>query len=129
MLDIIKSVGYSKYLAGVRPNTIEGMVFIDADLCDAIVTIGIVRTHEYALSKSSLFFPKLPPITDDLDIGSYKTTNNTHEVQHFFDKLLRIPQIMSTEAVKREDAKRKQIMVNFLRQLFEEQPALFKRFF
>lgn len=36
VLGIIRSMGYSKYLEGIRPKTIEGMVVSDADMCDAI---------------------------------------------------------------------------------------------
>ena len=36
VLSSISSIGYSKLLKGIRPETIEGMVVSDANMCDAI---------------------------------------------------------------------------------------------
>lgn len=124
VVEIIQTMGYSKYLEGVRPTTIEGMVLSDADMCDAIGATGILRTHAYAIAKGNEFYvPDYSPLDAELDPDAYKNQTKTHSVQHFFDKLLKIPDIMMTEPGRKEAAGRKKIMVDFLRQYFTEQNA------
>lgn len=123
VLEIIRTMGYNKYLEGVRPGTLECMIVSDADMCDAIGAEGILRTHAYALSKGNPFFD-----SDTAPDGRIKTATQyrgaaSHSVQHFFDKLLIIPSIMLTNAGKEEAALRGKIMVDFLHELFREESA------
>lgn len=124
VLNIIRSMGYSKYLEGVRPATLEGKIVSDADMCDAIGAMGILRTHAYALSKENEFFDKnIPPDDISLSASEYKKSKKSHSAQHFFDKLLVIPSILMTVSGRNEGEKRKAIMTQFLRQLFHEENA------
>lgn len=117
-------MGYSKYLEGVRPKTIEGMIVSDADMCDAIGAIGILRTHAYALSKGNEFFDKnIAPIHASLSASEYRALQKSHSVQHFFDKLLKIPSILMTNSGREEGERRKAIMTQFLQQLFSEEDS------
>ena len=119
---IIRTIGYNKYLDGVRPTTLEGMIVSDADMCDAIGAVGILRTHAYALSKGNEFFDKtLDPEIAVADSSDYKALKKSHSVQHFFDKLLKIASIMMTDAGKKEGEQRQAIMVSFLEELFKEE--------
>ncbi len=36
VLEIIRTMGYNKSLYGIRPDTLEGAIVSDADMCDAI---------------------------------------------------------------------------------------------
>lgn len=124
VLEIIRTMGYSKYLEGIRPKTIEGMVVSDADMCDAIGAMGILRTHAYTLSKGSDFFDKnITPDNPLVSASEYKISKKSHSVQHFFDKLLVIPSILMTESGREEGKTREVIMIQFLRQLFQEESA------
>ena len=128
VLNIIKNMGYSKSLSGIRPKTIEGKIVSDADMCDAIGAEGILRVYAYGASKNRVFFDKnLAPIAnDDLTSAEYvRAAKNatTHSVQHFFDKLLKINGILLTSAGKKEGAKRQKIMIDFLDELFREEDA------
>ncbi len=124
VLDIIRSMGYNKYLEGVRPKSLEGMIVSDADMCDAIGAIGIIRTHAYAVSKGNEFFDKtMAPEDESLSADQYRASKKSHSAQHFFDKLLRIPSILMTDAGRQEGRKRQAIMVDFLRELFIEEDA------
>jgi uncharacterized protein len=123
-LAIVSTMGYNKYLEGIRPATIEGMVVSDADMNDAIGAQGILRTHAYATSKGNEFFiPSLMPVTSETSADAYRNGNSNHSAQHFFDKLLKIPSIMMTDAGRDEAVKRQQIMVDFLYELFREENA------
>jgi uncharacterized protein len=124
VIEIIHTMGYNKFLEGVRPNTLEGMIVSDADMCDAIGAIGILRTHSYNASKGNEFFVKtLDPDSAVKSASEYRSAKTSHSVQHFFDKLLKITSMLMTEAGKQEGEKRKKIMNDFLMELFTEEEA------
>lgn len=124
VLKIISTMGYNKYLEGTRPVTLEGQIVSDADMCDAIGAIGILRTHAYNLSKGGVFFDKtLLPMDSQKSSLEYRNIKHEHAVQHFFDKLLIIPSILMTKSGQDEGGRRFSIMVNFLNELFTEENA------
>ena len=124
VIEIIQSMGYNRYLEGVRPKTLEGMIVSDADMCDAIGAIGILRTHAFAVARGNAFFNKsIPPVSTATSADQYRETKNSHTVQHFFDKLLGISSILMTESGREEGKRRDIVMVDFLEQLFREEDA------
>lgn len=121
IISICDYMGYSNYLSGIRPNTIEGKIVSDADMLDAIGANGIVRSIVYNSSKNSEFFIKNSFPRRTLDKNSYQNDkNDTSTVNHFFEKLLLIKDIMLTERGKELAQKRHNIMVNFLESYFLE---------
>lgn len=124
VLDIIGSMGYSNHLRGVRPETIEGKIVSDADMCDSIGAEGILRAYDYQKSIGNLFFdPNLSPSTEELSAEGYQASREYHSVQVFFDRLFLIPSLMMTDGGREEAAQRQDIMVSFLRNLFREHGA------
>lgn len=125
VLEIIKTMGYSKYLKGIRPTTLEGAIVSDADMCDAIGAQGILRTHAYSLSKGGIFFDKnIDPNVEKKTSKQYRSIKTEHTTQHFFDKLLVISSILMTATGKEEGARRQRIMVDFLAEIFREEGAI-----
>lgn len=55
VLSAMKTIGYSKRLSGIIPSTLEGMIVADADMCDAMGTIGILRSDQYNLARGFLY--------------------------------------------------------------------------
>ena len=124
VLKIISSMGYNTFLEGRRPDTIEGQVISDADMCDAIGSQGLLRVFEYNRSKGKPFFISgIPPVSSEVSAEAYRAGGNDHAVQHFFDKLLKIPTILMTESGRAEGYQRAAIMEDFLRELFREEGA------
>lgn len=120
---IIKSMGYKKLLSGVRPDTLEGMVVSDADMCDAIGANGILRTYAYGLAHSRPFFDKdIWPI-EDMDSERYSRASADSAVCHFFEKLLKLKDLMLTDSGRREAVARNEITIEFLRHIFAEENA------
>lgn len=77
------------------------------------------------MSKGNEFFDKtINPETAVADSSKYKALKKSHSVQHFFDKLLKIPSIMMTDAGKKEGEQRQAIMVSFLEELFKEEGSV-----
>lgn len=123
VLQIIKNMGYSKLLKGIRPSTIEGKVVSDADMCDAMGASGILRTHAYNLSHNLPFFDKnIFPIID-MNVDQYKKSNSNTSVCHIFEKILKLKKLMFTESAKKEAIEREKITIDFLKHLFIEENA------
>lgn len=120
ILESISEIGYSKRLAGITPKYLEGMIVSDADMLDAMGASGITRSIEYALSKGRKIFNKdiFPKL--DLDSNGYKNEKDTTMINHVFEKLLRLKNLMLTKIAKEEAIKRHELMVNFLKEYFEE---------
>lgn len=117
----ISTIGYSKRLKGTTPNFLEAMIVSDADMCDALGASGIIRTHTYATIHGRAFFYRdIHPI-DDMTASKYTSKNADTTVCHFFEKLLRLKNLMLTESGMREAQKRHQFIADFLYEFFEEE--------
>ncbi len=121
---IIRSMGYNKALKGIRPQTLEGKIVSDADMLDAIGALGTIRCLTYALARcdTPIFAPEIWPQLN-MSAEEYKKPNRTSDnfINHFFEKLLRLKNMMMTASGRKEAEKRHEFMVSFLRQFFEEQ--------
>jgi uncharacterized protein len=129
IIDIIKSMGYSNYLKGIRPKTLEGQIVSDADMCDAIGSSGIVRSIVYATSSkgNGIIFDRDVYPNVNITNEEYNQKGTTHStdnaINHFFEKLLKLNNLMMTKSGKKESNKRQKIMIDFLRQYFYEENA------
>ncbi|MFT4072128.1 MAG: HD domain-containing protein [Dysgonamonadaceae bacterium] len=102
--EIVSQVSFSK---GKTAETMEAKIVQDADRLDAIGAMGLVRVFTYGGSKSrELYHP------DDL---SKPTTIN-----HFYDKLLRLKDLMNTPTARRIAEDRHQYMEDFLQRFYQE---------
>jgi uncharacterized protein len=126
VLDIIANMGYSKLLAGIRPKTIEGMVVSDADMIDATGINGIIRTLNYAYSRCLKYgtpvFDKNEWPETNLSVERYKSRDRKSDncINHFFEKTLRLGNLMMTEKGRKMAKVRLGRMVEFLRGYFDE---------
>ncbi len=123
VINQIKRLGYSRYLEGIRPTTLEGQIVSDADMCDAIGANGLLRVYAYGRSKGQPFFNRDVFPTFIKDATAYRQSGSDYTIHHFFDKLLNLKDLMMTNPGKKEAKKRHQYMVDFLMQFFEEENA------
>lgn len=122
VIEIIKNMGYSKSLKGIRPITIEGMCVSDADMCDIMGAIGVIRTINYHLSSKEnkqIFNRANFPKTDFKE--NYLKSGSDSAINHFFDKMLKLKNLMMTSSGKKEALIRHKFMVTFLREFFREE--------
>lgn len=121
---IISHMGYSKALKGIRPDSLEGRIVSDADMLDAAGAVAVVRALTYTLTSGSgvVFDSELMP-EQDLSAENYtrKDRRTDSFINHFFDKLLKLKEMMFLEASRQEAEIRQKTMVDFLEAFFREQ--------
>lgn len=107
--------------AGVKSNmsTKEGEVVQDADRLDAIGAIGIGRTFAYGGHMGrEMYNPNVKPYMHT-SFEEYKK-NNSPTVNHFYEKLLLLKNLMNTETAKKIAEERHRFMEQYLERFLEE---------
>ena len=115
--EIIKEASFKGAKVKTRINTIEGKVVQDADRLDAIGAIGIARTFAYGGAKNrEMYNPEIKPEIHE-SFEQYKN-NHSPTLNHFYEKLLLLKDLMNTETGKQIAEGRHTIMENFLKDFF-----------
>ena len=127
--DIIEQVQHivlnCSFKGGVEKNkmkSLEGKIVQDADKLDAIGAIGIARTFAFGGKFGSILYdPEVKPINHQ-SLESYQK-NRTHTINHFYEKLLLLKDLMYTQTGKQIAEQRHQFMEDFLTQFYNEWEA------
>lgn len=119
MLRIITSISFRKR-SEVSLTTLEAKIVQDADRLDAIGAIGIARTFTYAGSKGHLIYE---PKESNSNQNDKKSAN---AIDHFYDKLLNLKDLMNTNTAKEMAVGRHQVMENYLNTFYNEWNAEIK---
>ena len=104
IFDIIQNISFSK---GKVPSSIEGKIVQDADRLDALGAIGIARAFAYGGKNNRMIYN---PSKDD----------NMNTIAHFYDKLLKLKDLMNTFEAKIIAEKRMRYMLEFLDEFYLE---------
>jgi uncharacterized protein len=120
--EVIHIVLNCSYKGGVEANkmeSLEGRIVQDADKLDAIGAIGVARTFAFGGKFGSLLYhPDVEPI-DHENLDSYHK-NRSHTINHFYEKLLKLKDLMYTDSAKEIAKERHEFMELFLKQFYRE---------
>lgn len=90
--DICHAIRVHRYSNDREPATLEAKLLCDADNLDALGAVGVARCFSYGGEHGSpLHDPELPPEDDETDAG-------TTQYNHFYKKILDLPERMYTDA-------------------------------
>ncbi|MBE1440643.1 HD domain-containing protein [Paenibacillus sp. OAS669] len=118
---VLEIVGTMSFKGGHNPpvRTKEAQVVQDADRIDALGAIGVARTFAYAGWKGSLIYDPENPPRKELTYEQYRNGRST-AINHFYEKLLKLSDLMNTETGRRIARSRHRYMESFLEQFYLE---------
>lgn len=119
VLFVIENISFKNRSQAPTNPPIELKIVQDADRIDAIGAIGIARTFNFGGFKNNPMYD--PEVQPDLNMSKekYKKSNGT-TINHFYEKLLLLKDLMNTEEGKRRAQERHDYMLNFLDQFYKE---------
>jgi uncharacterized protein len=116
---IIRNLSYKASLGTVSFHSKELDIVQDADRLDAIGAIGIARAFTYGGFKNRVLYD--PEIKPDLAMDKETYKNSTAPtINHFYEKLLRLKDLMKTAKGTELAAQRHEFMLTYLEQFYAE---------
>ena len=118
--DIIKNISFKGANVKNTITTKEGMIVQDADRLDAIGAIGIARTFAYGGSRGrKIYDPEIKPKIK-MNKDEYQKNKNSTSINHFYEKLLLLKDMMNTTEGKKLAEHRQVVMQEFLNEFMQE---------
>ncbi|MEJ8591038.1 HD domain-containing protein [Riemerella anatipestifer] len=119
VLFIIKHLSFKNKENQPKELPIEFKIVQDADRLDAIGAIGVARAFNFGGYKNNpIYNPEILP-QKTFDKEQYKKSEGT-TINHFYEKLLLLKDLMQTTEGKKIAEKRHQFMLSFLETFYRE---------
>ena len=119
VIAIVTRMSYSKNLDGKNVLSPEGQIVQDADRLDALGAIGIARAFAYGGKHNrELYNPAIKP-QRFTSTNSYRSANGT-TVNHFYEKLFLLKDLLNTKTAKEIAEKREKFMKEFMKEFYRE---------
>ncbi|WHY65428.1 HD domain-containing protein [Neobacillus sp. SuZ13] len=100
-------------------STIEAKIVQDADRLDAIGAIGIARAFAYGGKKGQSIYDPSISVRNEMTLEEYRKGKST-SIHHFYEKLLKLKDLLNTDTARKMAESRQQMMVTFLEQFYRE---------
>jgi uncharacterized protein len=89
---VCHAIRVHRYSNDLEPETLEAEILCDADNLDALGAVGIARCFSYGGERGeTIYDPEIPLTEDDTSAGA-------HQYNHFYKKILDLPERMYTDA-------------------------------
>jgi uncharacterized protein len=118
---VLEIIGTMSFKGGSRPpmRTLEGQVVQDADRLDAIGAVGISRVFAYSgAKKRPIHDPEHKP-REHMTEAEYRSGSGT-AINHFYEKLLKLKDLMNTEYGRKMAEDRHRFMEAYLDRFYAE---------
>jgi len=96
---IAEAIQAHSFSEGFKPGSIEAKVLSDADKLDALGAIGVARVFAFSGAKGRSL---------------------EDSIKHFYEKILKLPELLETDAAKRIAVERIEVVKKFLESLLKE---------
>ena len=116
---IIMHISYKGAGVANKMDSLEGFIVQDADRLDAIGAIGIARAFAYGGYKDRPLYDPASPPQMHATFEQYKNSKSA-TINHFYEKLLLLKDMMNTPTAKRIAEQRHEVMVKYLSQFMNE---------
>ena len=122
VLDIISTMSFKGGHQQKNVSTLEGKIVQDADRLDAIGAIGIARAMAYSGHIGRpIHDPDLQP-RENMTLEEYRTGKSS-AIMHFYEKLLKLKDMMNTAAAQKMAESRHHFLYEYLEQFYAEWDA------
>lgn len=101
------------------PTSPEAKIVQDTDRLDAIGAVGIARAFAYGGNKGRVLFDPNEMPTEYTEGTSYQK-NTSCTINHFYEKLLKLKDLMNTDIAKKMAQERHSFMQKFLEEFYKE---------
>ncbi|KAI3421659.1 HD domain-containing protein [Psidium guajava] len=122
ILRIVRGMGFKNEIKGLAEKEVfpEFGVVQDADRLDTLGAIGIARCFTFGGSRNKVLHdPAIQP-RSDLSQESYMKKEEQTTLNHFYEKLLKLKDLMKTKAGRRRAEKRHKFMLEYLEEFHKE---------
>lgn len=107
------NLGFSSNFVEKKELSLEGKIVQDADRLDALGAIGIARTFCYGGKVGRLMYD--PENNELVNESEYKQNGSRTSISHFYDKLLKIKDMMNTDTARNIAEERHKYLKGFCR--------------
>lgn len=119
IFDTIQNMSFSKNIEHHHELSFEGQYVQDADRIEALGAIGIARAFAYGGKHDNPIYDPRIPVTQLTSHDQYRTKQET-TINHFYEKLFPLEELMNTSSGKKLAHQRTEVMRNFVDEFLNE---------
>lgn len=112
---VLQAIRTHRFSSKRPPETLEAMLLQDADRIDASGALGIAMTFAYGGAHDRILYHPEDPFAEDRDLD-----DKTYSLDHFYTKILALPDSLHTESAKAIARERTSFTRAYLEQLKNE---------